>query len=90
MIVGRNPKGDDIVVNVCKKKHLTNCRASGSDDALRLIPPIQMSLEDCLDFLGDDEYLEVTPKSVRIRKIILDHNMRLRERGKILAAQGKL
>ena len=90
MVVGRNPKGDDIVVNVCKKKHLTNCRASGSDDALRLIPPIQMSLEDCLDFLGDDEYLEVTPKSVRIRKIILDHNMRLRERGKILAAQGKL
>ena len=90
MVVGRNPKGDDIVVNVCKKKHLTNCRASGSDDALRLIPPIQMSLEDCLDFLGDDEYLEVTPKSIRIRKIQLDHNLRLRERGKMLAEQGKL
>ena len=90
MVVGRNPKGDDLVINVCKKKHLSNCRSSGSDEALRLIPPIQMSLEDCLDFLADDEYLEVTPKSIRIRKINLDHNMRLRERGKMLAEQGKL
>ena len=62
MVVGRNPKGDDIVVNVCKRKHLSNCRASGSDDALRLETPITMSLEDCLEFLADDEYLEITPK----------------------------
>ena len=87
MVVGINPKGDDIVVNVCKKKHLSNCRASGSDDALRLTPPRLMSLEDAIEFLGDDEYLEVTPKSIRIRKIILDHNMRLREKGKILRGE---
>ncbi len=87
MVVGANPKGGDIVVNVCKAKHLSNMRASGSDDALRLTPPRQMSLEDCIEFLGDDEYLEVTPKSIRIRKIILDHNMRLRERGKMLRGE---
>ena len=87
MVVGQNPKGDDIVVNVCKKKHLSNCRASGSDDALRLTPPRKMSLEDAIEFLGDDEILEVTPKSFRIRKIILDHNMRMRERGKILRGE---
>lgn len=84
MIVGRNPRGEDLVVNVCKRKHLSNCRSSGSDEALRLIPPIQMSLEDSIEFLADDEYLEVTPKSIRIRKIELDHNMRLRIRGKAL------
>ena len=87
MVVGQNPKGDDIVVNVCKKKHLSNCRASGSDDALRLTPPKKMSLEDAIEFLGDDEILEVTPKSFRIRKIILDHNLRMRERGKILRGE---
>lgn len=87
MVVGTNPKGGDIVVNVCKTKHLSNCRASGSDDALRLTPPKNMSLEDCIEFLGDDEYLEVTPKSIRIRKIILDHNLRLRERGKIMRGE---
>ncbi len=87
MVVGQNPKGDDIVVNVCKRKHLSNCRASGSDDALRLTPPKKMSLEDAIEFLGDDEILEVTPKSFRIRKIILDHNLRLRERGKILRGE---
>ncbi len=87
MVVGSNPKGGDIVVNVCKTKHLSNCRASGSDDALRLTPPRNMSLEDCIEFLGDDEYLEVTPKSIRIRKIILDHNLRLRERGKQLRGE---
>lgn len=87
MVVGTNPKGGDIVVNVCKTKHLSNCRASGSDDALRLTPPRVMSLEDCIEFLGDDEYLEVTPKSIRIRKIILDHNLRLRERGKIMRGE---
>ncbi len=87
MVVGINPKGGDIVVNVCKRKHLSNMRASGSDDALRLTPPKVMSLEDCIEFLADDEYLEVTPKSIRIRKIILDHNMRLRERGKMLRGE---
>ena len=87
MVVGRNPKGEDLVVNVCKRKHLSNCRASGSDDALRLETPILMSLEDCIEFLADDEYLEVTPKSIRIRKTILDHQMRLRERGKMLRGE---
>ena len=87
MVVGSNPKGGDIVVNVCKAKHLSNCRSSGADDALRLTPPRLMSLEDCIEFLGDDEYLEVTPQSIRIRKIILDHNMRLRERGKMLRGE---
>ena len=78
MVVGCHPKQDDIVVNVCKKKHASNVRASGSDDALRLVPPKQMSLEECLEFLGDDELLEVTPLSLRIRKRILNHDMRLR------------
>lgn len=87
MVVGQNPKGDDIVVNVCKKKHLSNCRSSGADEALRLIPPRKMSLEDAIEFLADDEILEVTPKSMRIRKIILDHNMRIRERGKVLRGE---
>ena len=87
MVVGQNPKGDDIVVNVCKKKHLSNCRASGSDEALRLTPPKKLSLEDAIEFLADDEILEVTPKTFRIRKIILDHNMRLRERGRLLRGE---
>jgi GTP-binding protein len=76
MVVGLSPKGEDIVVNVCKKKHATNMRASGSDDALRLIPPRTMSLEQCIEFLAEDELLEVTPKSLRIRKTILDHGVR--------------
>ena len=87
MVVGRNPKGEDLVVNVCKRKHLSNCRSSSADEALRLDTPIEMSLEDCLEFLADDEYLEVTPKSVRIRKRILDHTIRLRERGKMLRGE---
>ena len=78
MVVGCSPKSDDIVVNVCKKKHVSNVRASGSDDALRLTPPKVMSLEETLEFIRDDELVEVTPKSIRIRKRILDHNMRLR------------
>lgn len=73
MVVGVNPKGLDIVVNVCKKKQLTNMRSSASDDALRLEPIKVMTLEECLEFLDDDELLEVTPKSLRLRKIILDH-----------------
>ena len=84
MIVGQNPKGDDIVVNVCKKKHLSNCRSSGSDEALRLIPPRLMSLEDCIEFICDDELLEITPKNIRIRKKELDHNLRLRQKAKEL------
>ncbi|MCL2751356.1 MAG: translational GTPase TypA [Firmicutes bacterium] len=79
MVVGANPKNDDLVVNVCKKKHLTNMRASGSDEALRLTPPKNMSLEEALEFLADDELLEITPKSIRIRKKILDATRRMRE-----------
>jgi GTP-binding protein len=83
MVVGASPKSDDLVVNVCKKKHLTNTRASGSDDALRLIPPRNLSLEDCLEFLADDELLEVTPKSMRIRKRTLSNSLRAKERAKM-------
>ena len=79
MVIGENPRGDDMAVNVCKKKQLTNMRASGSDDALRLIPPRQMSIEAALEFLGDDELLEITPKSVRIRKKILSNTERLKK-----------
>ena len=78
MIIGVSPKSDDMTVNVCKKKQLTNTRASGSDDALRLVPPRNMSLEQCLEFLADDELLEVTPKSLRLRKRILDHADRMK------------
>ena len=78
MIVGVSPKSDDMTVNVCKKKQLTNMRASGSDDALRLVTPRQMSLEQCLEFLADDELLEVTPQSLRLRKRELDHAQRMR------------
>ena len=67
-----------MTVNVCKKKQLTNTRASGSDEALRLVPPRQMSLEQCLEFLADDELLEVTPKSLRMRKAILDPEKRMK------------
>lgn len=87
MVVGENPKGGDIVVNVCKKKHLSNCRSSGADEALRLTPPKILSLEEAIEFLADDELLEITPKNVRIRKIILDHTMRLREKGKSLRGE---
>ena len=78
MVVGISPKQEDIVVNVCKKKQLTNTRAAGSDDALRLVPPRKMSLEQCLEFLADDELLEVTPKNLRIRKTILNHERRMK------------
>ncbi len=78
MIVGECPKQEDIPVNVCRTKHLTNTRASGSDEALRLVPPRQMSLEQCLEFLADDELLEVTPKNLRLRKSILDHGLRMK------------
>ena len=78
MVVGVSPKQEDITVNVCKKKQLTNMRASGSDEALRLVPHRILSLEQCREFLADDELLEVTPKSLRIRKRILDHEKRMK------------
>ncbi|MEG1981165.1 MAG: translational GTPase TypA [Clostridia bacterium] len=80
MVVGANPKGGDISVNVCKKKQMSNMRASGSDETLRLVPYSKMSLEEALEFLADDELLEVTPKQFRIRKKILDHNQRMKSR----------
>ena len=78
MIVGLNSRGEDLAINVCKEKHLTNTRASGSDEALRLVPPIQMSLEKAIEFIADDELVEVTPKSLRLRKKILDSRERER------------
>ena len=78
MVVGVCPKMEDITVNVCKKKQLTNMRASGSDEALRLVPPKQLSLEQCLEFLADDELLEVTPENLRLRKRILNHEKRMK------------
>ena len=76
MVVGENSRNEDITINVCKRKQLTNTRASGSDEALRLVPPVNMSLENCLDFIGEDELVEVTPKSLRIRKKILNTELR--------------
>ncbi len=78
MVVGVSPKAEDITVNVCKRKQLTNMRAAGSDEALRLVPPKNLSLEQCLEFLADDELLEVTPKNLRLRKAILDHSQRMK------------
>jgi GTP-binding protein len=78
MVVGVTNKSDDVPVNVCRTKHLTNTRASGSDEALRLVPARKLSLEQCLEFLADDELLEVTPENLRIRKSILDHSLRMK------------
>ena len=78
MIVGLNSRGEDLAINVCKEKHLTNTRASGSDEALRLVPPIQMSLEKAIEFIQDDELVEITPKSIRLRKKILNNKERER------------
>ena len=78
MIVGLNSRGEDLAINVCKEKHLTNTRASGSDDALRLVPPLQMSLEKAIEFIAEDELVEVTPKNIRLRKKILDPTARIR------------
>ncbi len=78
MIVGINSRNEDISINVCKEKHLTNTRASGSDEALRLVPPIQLSLEKAIEFIAEDELVEVTPKSIRLRKIILNNKERER------------
>ena len=78
MIVGLNSRSEDLAINVCKEKHLTNTRASGSDEALRLVPPIQMSLEKAIEFIQDDELVEITPKSIRLRKKILNNKDRER------------
>ena len=77
-VVGEHAKDNDLVVNVTKSKKLTNMRASGSDDKARIIPPVQFSLEEALEYIKEDEYVEVTPKSMRMRKIILDENERKR------------
>ena len=82
MIVGESTRSDDIVVNVCKTKHLTNTRASGSDDALRLVPPTHLSLEQCMEFIADDELLEITPESLRLRKMILSKETRMKTAAK--------
>ena len=78
MVVGQSPKAEDIEINVCKTKKLTNTRSSSADEALKLVPPKIMSLEQCLDFIDTDELLEITPTSLRIRKKILDPTLRKR------------
>ena len=80
--MGASPKSEDIVVNVCKKKHITNTRASGSDDALKLTPPSIMSLEQSLEFITDDELVEVTPKSIRLSKMILSKEQRMKKQAR--------
>jgi GTP-binding protein len=81
-VIGENSREDDMDVNPCKKKHVSNMRASGSDDAIRLIPPIFFSLEQALEHINDDELVEVTPKSIRMRKRVLDRVERGRMRGR--------
>ena len=82
MIVGECARNEDLVINVCKKKHVTNIRASGSDEALKLVPPVILSLEQALEFISDDELVEVTPKSIRLRKKILNTELRAKQRSK--------
>ena len=82
MIVGESPRDEDIVVNVCKKKHVTNTRAAGSDDALRLTPPTILSLEQSLEFINEDELVEVTPENIRLRKMILSKEQRMKQAAK--------
>ena len=86
MIVGENPKAEDIAVNPCKRKHLTSIRSSGADEALILVPPVIFSLEQAIEFIADDELIEVTPKSIRLRKRILNTELRLKERARIRKA----
>ena len=81
-VIGENSREDDMDVNPCKKKHVSNMRASGSDDAIRLIPPIFFSLEQALEHINDDELVEVTPKNIRMRKRVLDRVERGRMRGR--------
>ena len=87
MIVGENPKQGDITLNVCKAKHLTAIRSKGADEALILTPPKIMSLEQAIEFIVDDELIEVTPKSIRLRKRILNTELRLKAEAKIKRAQ---
>ena len=82
MIVGENSRNEDIVVNVCRKKHVTNMRAAGSDEALRLTPPRVLSLEQALEFIADDELVEITPKNIRLRKKILDTERRAKAKSR--------
>ena len=82
MIVGENPKNEDIVCNVCKKKQMTNTRAAGSDDALRLVPHTVLSLEQSLEFIKEDELVEITPNHIRLRKRILDKEQRMKAEAK--------
>ncbi len=89
MIVGENSRNEDIVVNVCKKKHVTNMRAAGSDEALRLTPPRILSLEQALEFIADDELVEVTPKNMRLRKRILDTEQRAKARSRSASGQDR-
>ena len=79
MIIGMSPKNEDMAVNVCKKKQLTNMRSAGADDALRLVPPRKMSIEEAMEFIGDDEMIEVTPESIRMRKAILSNTERMKK-----------
>ena len=83
MIVGENPKNEDIVCNVCKKKQATNMRAAGSDDALKLVPHTTLSLEQSLEFIKDDELVEVTPESIRLRKRVLSKELRMKAASKL-------
>ena len=77
--MGECSRNEDIVVNVCKRKHVTNMRASGSDEALRLTPPVDLSLKQCMEFIRDDELVEVTPKNIRMRKRLLTKDQRIKE-----------
>jgi GTP-binding protein len=83
-IVGQHTRDSDLVVNVTKTKKLTNMRASGSDEKTRIAPPIRFSLEEALEYIEADEYVEVTPKSIRLRKILLDENARKREANRVV------
>ena len=79
MSIGMAPKNEHMAVNVCKKKQLTNMRSAGADDALRLVPPRKMSIEEAMEFIGDDEMIEVTPESIRMRKAILSNTERMKK-----------
>jgi len=88
MIVGENSREGDLIVNPCKRKHLTNIRPAGAEDLSRLTPPRNMSLEDCMEFIADDELVEVTPKNIRLRKRLRSAGERKRERSKAEAVAG--
>jgi GTP-binding protein len=85
MVVGEHIRPDDLVVNLCTEKKLTNMRASGSDEKMRISPPIKFSLEECMEYIANDEYVEITPNHLRIRKIVLDENERKRVQKQVVA-----